>query len=256
MATRKTATARPQRKTGVREAQAQASKDAILRAATKVFAKYGYDGGSVEKISKAAKSYDRMIYYYFGSKEGLFVAVLEGIYHRMDEAEAAIALDMARPVQALTEVIRFVLGYYRANPDFVTLLNTENLHKGRHIAKSLRAREYSSRAVAIIEQILASGCAQGLFRQGVAARDLYLLIAATGYFYMSNRYTLTSFLGESLESAEAVAHWEGFVIETVLRTVRMDEKNSNEISLPIPHEESKWQKSQPARSQARSSSAT
>ncbi|MDA7419071.1 TetR family transcriptional regulator [Xenophilus arseniciresistens] len=256
MATRKTATARPQRKTGVREAQAQASKDAILRAATRVFAKYGYDGGSVEKISKAAKSYDRMIYYYFGSKEGLFVAVLEGIYQRMDEAEAAIALDMAQPVQALTEVIRFVLGYYRANPDFITLLNTENLHKGRHITKSLRAREYSSRAVAIIEQILASGAAQGLFRQGVAARDLYLLIAATGYFYMSNRYTLTSFLGESLESAEAVAHWEAFVTETVLRTVRLDEKNNNEISLPTPHEESKWQKPQPARSRARSSSAT
>lgn len=256
MATRKTV-ARPQRKTGVREAQAQASKDAILRAATKVFAKYGYDGGSVEKISKAAKSYDRMIYYYFGSKEGLFVAVLEGIYHRMDEAEAAIALDMERPVEALAEVIRFVLGYYRSNPDFVTLLNTENLHKGRHIAKSLRAREYSSRAVAIIAQILASGSAQGLFRADLAARDLYLLIAATGYFYMSNRYTLTSFLGESLESAEAIAHWEDFVIETVLRTARKDDQNPEISTLSPPHDEvSKWQKPQPARSRARSSSAT
>ncbi len=77
----------------MREAAAQATRDSILKAATKVFAKYGYDGGSVEKISKAAKSYDRMIYYYFGSKEGLFIAVLEGIYQRMDDAEAAIALD-------------------------------------------------------------------------------------------------------------------------------------------------------------------
>ena len=252
MAARKTV-ARPQRRTGVREAQAQASKDAILRAATKVFAKYGYDGGSVEKISRAAKSYDRMIYYYFGSKEGLFVAVLEGIYQRMDEAEAAIALDMERPVQALAEVIRFVLNYYRAHPDFVTLLNTENLHKGRHIAKSLRAREYSSRAVAIIEQILASGSAQGLFRADVAARDLYLLIAATGYFYTSNRYTLTSFLGEPLESAEAVAHWEAFVTETVLRTVRKDENNKPTIP---PHEVSKWQQKPPPASRARSSSRT
>ena len=112
MTIRKTV-AKPQRKTGVREAAAQATRDAILKAATKVFAKYGYEGGSVEKISKAAKSYDRMIYYYFGSKEGLFVAVLEGIYQRMDEAEAAIALDASRPVEALTEVIRFVHGYYR-----------------------------------------------------------------------------------------------------------------------------------------------
>ena len=218
MATRKTP-AKPQRKTGVREAQAQASREAILRAATKVFAKYGYEGGSVEKISRAAKSYDRMIYYYFGSKEGLFVAVLEGIYQRMDEAEAAMALDMARPVEALTEVIRFVLGYYRRNPDFVTLLNTENLHKGRHIAKSLRAREYSSPAIEVIRRVLESGQAQGLFRKDVSARDVYLLIAATGYFYMSNRHTLSAFLGEDLETPDALAHWESFVIDTVLRTV-------------------------------------
>ncbi|MFP5406620.1 MAG: TetR family transcriptional regulator, partial [Gammaproteobacteria bacterium] len=152
------------RRPGVRALAAQATQDNILRAATRVFARYGFDGGSVEKISKAAKSYDRMIYYYFGSKEGLFIAVLEDIYRRMDEAEAAIELDLTRPVEALTEIVRFVLGYYRKNPEFVTLLNTENLHRGRHIAKSLRAREYSSRLITIIREILASGIAQGLFR--------------------------------------------------------------------------------------------
>ena len=251
MATSRSA-AKPQRKTGVREAAAQATRDAILRAATKVFAKYGYDGGSVEKISKAAKSYDRMIYYYFGSKEGLFIAVLEGIYQRMDDAEAALDLDTTRPVDALTAVIRFVLGYYRKNPEFVTLLNTENLHKGRHISKSLRAREYSSRAVAIIAEILQSGATQGLFRADLVARDVYLLIAATGYFYTANRHTLTAFLGEPLELPAAVTHWEDFVIETLLRTVRADETQDT----TPPHEDIKWQKSQPAASRARSSSRT
>jgi len=212
--------AKPQRKTGVREAAAQATRDAILRAATKVFARYGYDGGSVEKISQAAKSYERMIYYYFGSKEGLFVAVLEGIYKRMHDAEAAIAFDMSHPVDALAKVIRFMLRYYRANPDFVTLLSIENLHKGRHVAKSVHAREYSSRAVAIIDDILASGAARGLFRSNLIARDVYLLIAATGYFYMSNRYSLSGFLGEQLDTPEAAAHWEEFIVETVLRVVR------------------------------------
>lgn len=250
---RKSAPKPATRRTGVREAAAQATRESILRAATKVFAKYGYDGGSVEKISKAAKSYDRMIYYYFGSKEGLFIAVLEGIYRRMDDAEAALDLDASRPVESLTAVIRFVLGYYRKNPEFVTLLNTENLHKGRHIAKSLRAREYSSRAISIISEIVAAGVAQGLFRDDVAPRDLYLLIASTGYFYTSNRHTLTAFLGEPLETAEAVAHWEDFVIETVLRAVDAgapDEETSQ------PHEVKPWQKSQPAPSRARSSSGT
>ena len=210
------------RGTGVREAASLATRRAILRAATKVFAKYGYDGGSVEKISKSAKSYDRMIYYYFGSKEGLFIAVLEGIYRSMDEAESAIALDAAQPVATLTAVIRFMHGYYRKNPEFVTLLNTENLHKGRHIAKSMRAGEYSSHAIAVIREVLASGVAQGLFRVDVAAREVYLLIASTGYFYMSNRHTLTAFLGEPLETPEAVARWEAFVIDTVLRSVSIE----------------------------------
>src|ERR1051325_3933663 len=87
------------RRTGVREAAAQATRDSILRAATKGVAKYGYDGGSVEKISKAANSYDRMIYYYFGSKEGLFIAVIEEMYRRFNEAESRLVLDQAQPVE-------------------------------------------------------------------------------------------------------------------------------------------------------------
>ena len=219
----KTRTASPRaasaRKTGVREQAAQTTRDNILKAATKVFARYGYEGGSVEKISKAAKSFDRMIYYYFGSKEGLFIEVLEETYRRMNDAESKLDLDTAKPVEALQAVIRFVVGYYRKNPEFITLLNTENLHKGKHISKSMRAREYSSPAIEMIRRVLESGQAQGLFRKDVSARDVYLLIAATGYFYMSNRHTLSAFLGEDLETADALAHWESFVIDTVLRTV-------------------------------------
>jgi len=210
------------RGTGVREAAAQATRDKILRAATKVFARYGYEGGSVEKISSLAKSYDRMIYYYYGSKEGLFIAVLEGIYRRMDEAEAKVVPDPSDPVEALKTVIRFKMDYYRRNPDFVNLLNTENLHKGRHVSKSDRRGEYSSHAMQIIEQILASGVAQGLFRPDLKARDVFLLIASPAYFYTSNRYTLTVFLGDELDTPEAVSHWEAFVMDSVLRAVRAD----------------------------------
>ena len=207
------------RKPGVRELSAQATRDSLLRAAIKVFARHGFDGGSVEQISSAAHSHDRMIYYYFGSKEGLFIEVLEEAYRRMNDAESKLDLDTAKPVEALQAVIRFVVGYYRKNPEFITLLNTENLHKGKHISKSMRAREYSSPAIEVIRRVLESGQAQGLFRKDVSARDVYLLIAATGYFYMSNRHTLSAFLGEDLETPDALAHWESFVIDTVLRTV-------------------------------------
>jgi AcrR family transcriptional regulator len=204
---------------GVRELSAQATRDSILRAAIKVFAKHGFSGGSVEKISKAAKSVDRMIYYYFGNKEGLFVAVLEEIYRRFNEAEAGLQLDAEQPVTSLEAMIRFVLQYYRDHPEFVSLLNSENLHRGRHIGKSLRAREFSSPAIGTVERVLRSGIEKGLFRAEISARDLYLMIAAAGYFHQSNRFTLSAFLGEDLEAPEALAHWEGFVIDMVLRGV-------------------------------------
>jgi TetR/AcrR family transcriptional regulator, upper aerobic nicotinate degradation pathway regulator len=207
------------RPAGARELSAQATRDGILRAAIKIFAKHGYSGGSVEKISQAANSYDRMIYYYFGNKEGLFVAVLEEIYRRFNEAEAGLDLDIERPVASLGEVIHFAFTYYQKHPEFITLLNSENLHRGRHIGKSLRAREYSSPAIGIIDQLLRSGVAKGLFRADVSARDLYVLIAAAGYFYQSNRFTLSAFLGENLEAPAAFAHWESFVKDVVIRAI-------------------------------------
>jgi TetR/AcrR family transcriptional regulator, upper aerobic nicotinate degradation pathway regulator len=207
------------RRPGVRELAAQATRENILRAATKVFAKHGFAGGRIEQISKAAKSYDRMIYYYFGSKEGLFIAVLEEMYRRFNEAESKLVLDPDKPVDALKAVIRFMWVYYQKNPEFITLLNTENLHRGKHISKSRTAREYSSPAVSVLAHVLVRGAEQKLFREDVAARDVYLMIASMGYFYLSNRFTLSAFLGESLETEEAISHWEAFLIESVLRTV-------------------------------------
>jgi AcrR family transcriptional regulator len=212
-------TAAPARKPGVRALAAQATRDSILRAATKVFARHGYAGGRIEQISKAAKSYDRMIYYYFGSKEGLFIAVLEEMYRRFNEAESKLVLGAAAPAEALQTVIRFMWGYYQKNPEFITLLNTENLHRGKHISKSLRASEYSSQAVSVLGEVLTRGAQQKLFRSDVSARDVYLMIAALAYFYLSNRFTLSAFLGEELETPAALAHWEAFLVDSVLRTV-------------------------------------
>lgn len=195
------------------------TRNKILKAATRIFARYGYDGGSVEKISKSAKSVDRMIYYYFGNKEGLFIEVLENAYRRMNDAELKLKLNNSQPVEGLNEVIGFVLSYYRKNSEFITLLNLENLQRGKHIAKSQRAREYSSPAIATVGKLLQNGIAQGLFRTDVSPRNIYMLIMATAYFYMSNRYTLSVFLGENLQTPEAIAAWQSFISTTVLRSV-------------------------------------
>jgi TetR/AcrR family transcriptional regulator, upper aerobic nicotinate degradation pathway regulator len=210
------------RRPGVRELAAQATRDSILKAATKVFAKHGFDGGRVEQISKAAKSYDRMIYYYFGSKEGLFIAVLEEMYARFNAAESDLVLELDEPVDALEAIVEFMASYYQKHPEFVTLLNAENLHRGKHISKSLRAAEYSSPAIAVLDGVLKGGAAKGRFRSDVRARDIYLMIAALGYFYVSNRFTLSAFLGEELDTAEASASWRRFIVDAVLRTVAND----------------------------------
>ena len=207
------------RKGGVREQSAQATRETLLKAAIKVFGKQGLNGARVEQISRAAKSHDRMIYYYFGSKEALFVAVIEEIYRRFNEAEAKLALDLTQPLRALRDVIAFMWGYYQKHPEFITLLNSENLHRGRHIGKSSKAGEYSSPALEVLSRVLCSGVEAGLFRPGLRARDVYLMIASMGYFYLSNRYTLSTFLGESLEAPAALAQWQQFITDAVLRTV-------------------------------------
>jgi AcrR family transcriptional regulator len=202
-----------------RELAAQATRENLLRAAIKVFARNGFAGGRIEQISRAARSYDRMIYYYFGSKEGLFIAVIEEIYRRFNEAESELALDLEAPTESLVAIVRFIWSYYNRHPEFITLLNSENLHRGKHISKSRRPGEYSSPALSLLERVLHSGARQGVFRGELRARDVYLLIASLGYFYLSNRHTLSTFLGENLEAPEALEHWERFVIDSVLRVV-------------------------------------
>ena len=212
----------PQRPPGVRERSAQATRASILKAAIKVFSTHGFGGGRVEQISRAARSHDRKIYYYFGSKEGLFIAALEEIYRRFNEAEAELKLDPAWPIASLTTIVRFMWTYYLKHPEFIRLLNSENLLGGRHLSKSSTAREYSFPAIAIVETVLAAGRQQGVVRPDLSARDVYLTIASLGYFYLSNRHTLSSFLGEPLDQPDQLVRWEAHIVDVVLRAVSPD----------------------------------
>ncbi|MGO4154962.1 TetR/AcrR family transcriptional regulator [Cupriavidus sp. YAF13] len=214
-----TPTAKKSAAAGTRARQAQDTRAKILKAAIKVFALRGYEGGRVEKISSLAKTYDRMIYYYFGSKEKLFVEVLETIYIQLNEAEQALKLDPEDPVRALTQLIDFVWGYYLDHPEFVAILSSENMSQGKHAKKSSRLREISSYALSVLDGILARGKAAGLFQPDVLARDIYLVIASLGYFYNSNHHTLSAFLGEPMMSKPALEHWRDVIQRTVLSTV-------------------------------------
>lgn len=198
----------------------QKTRSAILAAAVKVFSRYGYDAGSIEKIAKEAKSVNRMIYYYFGSKQNLYNAALEEMYRRMGAAEEAMEIDLRDPGKAIARVVEFVFGYYLAHPEMIVLLNNENMHKGRHLAKSRPAALHGavSPVMARIQAILVAGQRAGVFRRGVKARHIYLMILGSGYFFVSNRYTLARFLGETLDD-KAHAQWAAFISDSVMRVL-------------------------------------
>ena len=203
------------------QARAVETREAILKAATRVFAKHGFSGGRVEQISRLAKTHDRMIYYYYGSKEKLFIEVLETTYQRLNDAEAALKIDLADPLEALRTVVRFNWRYFLEHPEFITLLNSENLHQGRHVKKSTKVAQLSSPAVNVLAKILKAGTQQGLFRKDISARELYLTIAALGYFYLSNRHTLSAFLNNELLKKSAIVRWRESMVDTVTRKVML-----------------------------------
>jgi TetR/AcrR family transcriptional regulator, upper aerobic nicotinate degradation pathway regulator len=197
------------------------TRESILQAAVKVFAERGLGGGRIGLISRTARSNERMIYYYFGSKEKLFIEVLEKIYRDMWNAESALDLDLADPAGALTQIVRFTMDHYLAHPEMLALLNNENLHKGRYVSKSKTMKELSSPALDLMGRICRRGIEQGVFRKGISPLHIYLSILALNYFYVSNRYTLSSFLGADLMDADNLSAWRTWVVDMVLRAVRV-----------------------------------
>jgi AcrR family transcriptional regulator len=195
------------------------TRENILRAAVEVFAKQGFAGARVEKISKTARTTDRMIYYYFGSKERLFIAALETIYKELGDAESALDLSGLAPDEALCAIIRFTWNHYIAHPEMLTLLNNENLHQGKHLSKSKGVRELSFPLLSILSDVLARGIKQKIFRSDVNAQDLYVAMCALGYFYLSNRYTLSAFLGANLMAPGALTKWQEMIETMILRFV-------------------------------------
>jgi AcrR family transcriptional regulator len=196
------------------------TRQRILDAATVEFARYGLGGARVDRIAARADANKRMLYYYFGSKEDLFLAALEARYAHIRSAERGLDLEHLAPLDALRRLVRFTWEYFIEHPEFLTFLNSENLHKGRHVKKSKRVREMHSPLVQTIAEILRRGEREGLFRRGIDPVQLYISIAGEGYFYLSNRYTLSQIFARDLMAPAALAERARHNAEMIVGAVR------------------------------------
>ena len=199
---------------------AEATRARILDAAVREFARYGLAGARGGRIAQRARSSERMVYYYFGSKEGLYREALEHVYVSLRQAERSLDLDGLDPPRALSTFCRFVWRYYLDHPEFIGLVNAENLQRARQLHRSARLPELVSPVVELLGRLLARGVDSGDFRPGIDPAELYVAIAGLGYFYLSNSYTLSAVLGRGLrEPARLEAHWRSSE-QVVMRFVR------------------------------------
>ena len=175
----------------------------ILEAATREFSSKGIGGARTDAIARAAGTNERMLYYYFGSKDLLFRAVLEEAYLALVEAESQLKLHGLQPLEGFRVLVEFIWNYYLDHPELIRLVNTENLHEARHLKMSPRAPELVSPMIEAIARLLRRGQADGSIRPGLDPVQCYITIAAIGYFFLSNRHTLQTVLQRDLGTQEA-----------------------------------------------------
>jgi len=211
------------RESGLVEARptrdAEATRKAILDAAVQEFTGGGLAGARVEDIGKRAGCNLRMIYYYFGSKEGLYVAALEKVYEDFVEAEKALDLDSMTAIEAIVRMISFTWNYFRDHPEFIRLLNTENMHGGKFARLSKKVSSGADPQLRLVESVLRKGIQEGVFRPDVSVFETHVTIVSLCYFYLSNRATMSNYLGRDMSSQGACDAWLTHVSQVVLASL-------------------------------------
>ena len=191
----------------------------IIEVATAEFAERGLSGARVDRIAERTQTSKRMLYYYFGDKEGLYRAVLLSYYEKLRSAETALDLDHQPPLVALRNLVEFTFDYHLKNAATVRLIMVENIHKGRHVARMPGATPVNSPILNTVAGILKRGEAEGVLRKGLDAFDVYMTIAALAFFNVSNRYTIRAIFRHDMGDAQEAAVKRNAVWEVARRYV-------------------------------------
>jgi AcrR family transcriptional regulator len=196
------------------------SRADILRAATAEFASRGFGGARVDAIARQTRTTRAMIYYYFKSKDGLYLSVLEHAYLGIREAEQTLDLAHLLPEDAMRALIGFTFDYYQDHPEFVALVVTENQSGGRHIRKMRKMKRQNVSVLDAIKEMLDRGRNSGIFRSGFDAIDIHMMIAALGWFQIANRHTFSYLFRRDLSAAKTIERHRALIIDVVLQFMR------------------------------------
>ncbi len=192
----------------------------ILEVATKEFSDKGLHGARIDEIAAATRTSKRMIYYYFGSKEGLYISVLEEAYRRIRQIENELHLEDLAPEDALRRLVGFTFDYQLANPDFIRLVMTENIHRGEFLAQSRVIQQLNVPAIDAVQRVYERGVTGGVFRKDVDPVDLHMSISALCFFNVSNRHTFSVIFKRDLDSPRGLGARRDSIIDMVVRFVR------------------------------------
>ncbi|AYG61589.1 TetR/AcrR family transcriptional regulator [Rhizobium jaguaris] len=192
----------------------------ILEAATEEFAAHGFGGARVDAIAARAQTNKRMLYHYFGDKEGLYLAVLEATYAAIRSAEKNLDLAHRDPEEGMRELALFTWHHFLDHPEFLSLLVTENLHEARYLKRSDKISAMHSHFIDELADVLRRGEAAGIFRPGIDPVSVYLTIAALGFFYLSNRHTLSTIFARKLTAPAALKAWGEHIVSVTLASIK------------------------------------
>jgi AcrR family transcriptional regulator len=200
----------------VRRRDPNATRHDILTVATAEFASHGYAGARVDDIAELTQTTKRMIYYYFRSKEGLYLAVMEAAYRGIRELERGLDIAGLSPMDALRRLAETTYDHHTSHRDFVRLVQIENIHRAEHLAKSTAINEMGSTAIETLTEVIDRGIAAGEFRSDVDALDVHAIISSYAIFHVANRYTFRALFGRDLLDAERHDHYRHLAGELVV----------------------------------------
>ncbi|AGZ41495.1 TetR/AcrR family transcriptional regulator [Actinoplanes friuliensis] len=207
--------------TGQRRRDAERTRAEILDVATDEFAERGYSGARVDEIAGRTRTTKRMIYYYFGGKEQLYLAVLERAYAEIRAAERTVDIDHLDPVAAVRRLAEVTFDHHEAHPAFIQLVGVENAQHAKHLAHVAHLVDLNSSAVAVLHGVLDRGRRDGVFRTDVDALDVHMMISSFCFFRVANRHTFGALFDRDLLDPERRGHYRTMLGDFVTGYLRL-----------------------------------